>query len=112
MDKNIPLSELIRIGCKASPVQCYGELYRKDDMATCAIGAAHLAKTGELNPQSRIGESQSCYALMACGADPDAPVFHPGTSERRNLSVVILSLNDGYGWTRERIADWLESIGM
>ena len=29
-----------------------------------------------------------------------------------NLKDVIVSLNDDFGWTREQIADWLESEGL
>lgn len=112
MDKNIPLSELIRIGCKASPVQCYGELSRKEDMATCAIGAAHLAKTGELVPAG-IETYHTASALLACGVDPDTLVVHP-SSDIGKVTILrtIITLNDGFRWSREKISDWLEGIGM
>lgn len=40
-------------------------------------------------------------------------VFLCGTPEFRindSLSNVIIHLNDGHGWSRERIADWLDTL--
>lgn len=110
MDKNIPLSELIRIGCKVSKFQCRG-LFRKDG-STCAIGAAHLAKTGELVPIGNIAMNLNMVALEICGADPLQQVYHPMCQEKVTLIEAIITLNDNYNWPREKIADWLDSIGL
>ncbi len=40
-------------------------------------------------------------------------VKHPVTSSAdSSVSDVIISLNDGYGWSREQIADWLDTLDV
>jgi hypothetical protein len=39
-------------------------------------------------------------------------VKNPATGEMRSLRTVIIDLNDRWGWTRERIADWLETLDV
>lgn len=39
-------------------------------------------------------------------------VKHPVTGEAHSLRGVIMNLNDGHGWTREQIADWLETLDI
>ena len=68
----------------------------------CAIGAAFLAiGRGEEEDYSRIGEAWP----MAYG-----DVVNPITGESHVLFGVIRELNDNHEWTRERIADWVETI--
>ena len=119
MDKNIPLSELIRIGSKVT-LQCNGSLYQPLRVHevhvthTCAIGAAYIAKFGHFAGPVGTGE-----ALRACGVDPltlvPEPVGMRGMRES-GFSLPLISaitcMNDIGGWTRERIADWLQSIGL
>lgn len=37
-------------------------------------------------------------------------VKHPVTHHETNLSSAIMSLNDAYKWSRDAIADWIESL--
>lgn len=39
-------------------------------------------------------------------------VKHPITGDTHSLWSVIISLNDGHHWTRERIADWVETLDI
>jgi hypothetical protein len=39
-------------------------------------------------------------------------VKDPVTGHTRELFYVIMSLNDGEKWTREQIADWVESLDV
>lgn len=39
-------------------------------------------------------------------------VKHPVLPYHDSLEIVIISLNDHHGWTREQIADWLETLDI
>jgi hypothetical protein len=41
-----------------------------------------------------------------------AEVRHPVTSVTMRLDLTIVSLNDTYKWTREQIADWLDTLDL
>lgn len=105
-DKNIPLSELIRIGSRLTG-QCRNKLYDQDANATCAIGAGYLAKHGEA-PVEFLG---SCDALRSCGVDPIQMVNLDGVIAE-TLVHEICAANDQLHWTREKIADRLEQLGL
>lgn len=92
MDKNIPLSALIRIGSKVSG-QCFGEVAYNGK--TCALGAAYLARFGEM-PANSSSTAEVVKAL-------NIPVI---------VSMQITQLNDARMWNREKIADWLEARGL
>ena len=83
------LSEAIRIGAKLRP-QSFRGFFR--DGGSCALGAAVHAKTGR--------------------ASPDFPTnWEEFFGVPNGLCGEIINLNDRKGWTREQIADWLESQG-
>lgn len=105
MDKNIPLSELIRIGSKVSG-QCR-RCVRNPDGNTCALGAALTAKYGEL-PRVNHSTSEAATDLQIL----NKIVTHPIVGGKRGLVGAITWLNDHEGWTREEIADWLEKEGL
>lgn len=37
-------------------------------------------------------------------------VKHPVNGQRRTIHDIIIDLNDAHDWTREKIADWLETL--
>lgn len=39
-------------------------------------------------------------------------VKHPETGTIQYLEYIIISLNDKFGWSRDRIADWLETLDI
>jgi hypothetical protein len=89
-------SEAIRLGCLLAPVQAFG-LY-VDGEARCVIGTAALAY-GEEPAVTHIREGW-WFLNVSCPADGCLSLARP------------LHLNDTHRWTRERIADWLESLGL
>jgi len=110
--EQIKLSEAIRKGAKMHP-KCRGKLYtsRWDKQekrcvvtGTCAMGAAYFG--AGLHPghgafiESALGYSTS-YVMAQ----------HPITNDTLPLDNIITRLNDFFGWSRPRIARWLESIG-
>lgn len=102
------LSEAIRLGAMLKP-QGYGALL--EDGKTCAIGAACDA----------IGLLGQC---MADGTFPDSVAQRWPLLEELNVlrtcptcgmgqfggGGVIVHLNDSHKWTREQIADWVQTI--
>ena len=105
MDKNIPLSELIRIGSRLTR-QCRG-MSEKDGKATCALGAALTAKRGEfISDKTQTGDS--FIELGIRGIIRKCPI----DGYEDEVGLIIFRLNDIFTWTREQIADWLESIGL
>jgi hypothetical protein len=92
------LSEAIRLGAMMKP-QAFGASFH--DGRTCALGAALDA----------IGRVRECYL--------NAPdywamlvnyVAEPVTGEMCLVLSAIRELNDQHRWTREQIADWVETI--
>lgn len=93
------LSQAIRIGATKRP-QCFGDAFRHG--GSCALGAA-LEATG-VRPWS--------------GSENDRYPTHyvQGLIEARfrvplRVTQQVWKLNDVKGWSREQIADWLESQG-
>lgn len=107
------LSEAIRIGSTKRP-QCKTVFFQSDNngMAThsCVLGAAYEAITGK-TPLD-LDDVQ----LLAFWDLNDPLLAHPiGTRALEGSSTImegLIELNDYAGWSRERIADWLESLGM
>lgn len=95
------LSEAMRLGAMLKP-QAFGISF--DGRGTCALGAAMdaLGKLGtsiwiiQLRPDIRRFQVADC---PVCGR-----VFNA------NGNQTIPHLNDDHKWTRERIADWVESL--
>ena len=40
----------------------------------------------------------------------DALVTHPVLNQPYSLGYVVIALNDKYGWSRDQIADWVDSL--
>jgi len=122
------LSELIHEGSQCRPqgfngfVQLAGE---NDEIRTCAIGAAMEAVA---SAPTRDGCSYSFHSWESKGYtglrealgidiedDDEASIPYPPElgykRERDCILEVVAVLNDEYKWTREKIADYLESIG-
>jgi hypothetical protein len=94
------LSEAIRLGAMLHP-QAFQSL-RVIDMdtgavvRTCALGAAEQAGYN-------IERESAEESLQRCPACPPVPFFW-------SVNMVIAHLNDDHRWTRERIADWVETL--
>lgn len=109
------LSEAIRLGSMLKP-QSDGYFYRNG--ATCAQGAA-LDAVGKLSladPVKDFNVSMEMYQAMrdtwpwAC--DAHEGVSCPCCCDRGTVLETIPHLNNssGHSWTREAIADWVETL--
>jgi hypothetical protein len=116
------LSEAMRLGAMISPQSRAGIQETRDGVRhTCALGAA-LEASGALKPTpttgpglNHRGSATSDFGYNVC---PEwyhlleSYQLHPEFLIKSKVQLVriISSLNDRYGWTRERIADWVETI--
>jgi hypothetical protein len=106
MDK---LSTLIREGAAKRPQVFYQLIAPVGDgnYGTCALGAALDAVGYEMFGEDPTSEELVTHIGLELVAV--ASPAHPGLE--RPLIDVIINLNDHERWSREQIADWLESIG-
>jgi hypothetical protein len=107
------LSQLMREGAKLRP-QVKQFYFWHDELTgectgSCAIGAVFEALNPEIDRRRFYGWQDLLDYLGWDAADQE--VIHPVTGGGRRLNVAIFSLNDDYSWSREDIANWLESIG-
>lgn len=114
MVTSLKLSEAIRLGAaKSLPTTgLYSKVNEDGQICTCALGAAYLGAFGE--PPEPMGIGMWTALKEATGLDIDNHIVdHPAYNVSDwNLSSAIISLNDSNGWSREKIADWLERIGL
>lgn len=120
------LSEAIRIGSQRYP-QAFGEetkhaaytrLVQITDQAigTDAWGAAYVALFGELPELDLSYWTFPLYDRVLSRVDRGAmlqsvPLENPVNGMFCRVAMIVNQLNDKERWTREQIADWLESIG-
>lgn len=125
------LSEAIRLGSLLRP-QGYRK-YASADGRTCALGAALEAigirprfGEGQEGEEAMFKEAMSTpsfkeWATDLGGKNPPCPVcgdmefrgrksMHDGTPHKRNVSSVIIHLNNDHEWTRGEIADWVATF--
>lgn len=106
----LKLSEAIRLGAMLKP-QAFGKAFvfvKFGELGSCALGAAEDAINGPIYEASDGGAKQlevyERYSLNKQRRDC------PSCDRPGRLSDVIVHLNDDHQWTRERIADWVETI--
>ena len=90
------LAEAIRAGCKLRPVQCFDQFHDSEQSA-CALGAAAeiLDMAGWDIPQPTMDDGR---CPIGC------------SHEIRRRDNLIPHLNDDHRWSREDIADFLDSL--
>jgi hypothetical protein len=98
--KPLKLSEAIRLGAMATQ-QTFGAWGNTEH--TCAIGAAQVALG--VTP----GDGDRLNQLLRSGPVVELPCLH---EEARPVGDGIIHLNDTDHWPRERIAGWLETLGL
>lgn len=100
------LSEAIRLGAMMKPQCSDGAMVSDDGTAVCAIGAGALAVG------IAVANAPECYhAVRERFPVLGAAATHPlQGNEPRTVEGVIWNLNDSSGWTREQIADWVETV--
>jgi hypothetical protein len=88
---------------------CYPQAFgavrkmRSDGLHTCALGAALEAVRARpgYDPADELWPALAKLEQLQC------PVCH---CTGLDVFVAVVHLNDGHHWTRERIADWVESV--
>ncbi len=106
--KPMKLSEAIRLGSIAT-TQAHGAWSApgdnpEDAPQMCAMSTAWYALTGH------DGSDASGSALEDLLSKHE--VNNPVDGRLSSVRGTIIDLNDGHKWTRPRIADWLDSIGL
>lgn len=97
------LSEAIRLGAMDRP-QCVRVM--TDGHAVCAMGSA-LVALGRLD----LGNQEPAYDFLKARFPVlTRVVASPLGGDVRNVISQIIVLNDDAGWTREAIANWVETI--
>ena len=99
------LSEAIRLGAMLRP-QAFGVKF--DGVGTCALGAA-LDASGALGMSETVeAKRYREWNLNAWFQEATCPEC--GRIRSLFMEGTIPHLNDKHRWTRERIADWVETI--
>jgi hypothetical protein len=103
------LSEAIRLGAMLSP-QTRGAFFKRrgEDVASCALGAA--AQAVGTKPGEWLWPSDQWPILNMMVPPAELPDELRSWAHPRYLALVIITLNDTIGWTRTRIADWVEQF--
>ena len=109
-DKIDKLSAAIRIGAKAGKQLKHN--YADNDFNSCALGAAGIGLS--LFMPDKLDKTYNWTKIrqnLIDRFDGDKIISNPKTGEMNTIICTIIYLNDHSNWTREKIADWLESIG-
>lgn len=106
-EKAMRLSEAIRLGAVLRP-QAFGSFLNVSDGSTCAAGAA-MEAIGELK-DGNISEADIKKYFPATGWLVADPYPEDAGEPAEPLIDVIFHMNDGWRWTREKIADWVERL--
>lgn len=107
---SLKLSEAIRLGAMLKP-QGY-QLYQRNG-ASCALGAAMDALG--IQAEEQMSSAFTEFATLRL-CTHEVAEFPPGCSDECRWSHpfrmgdLIVHLNDDHRWTREQIADWVETI--
>jgi hypothetical protein len=119
-------SEAIREGAKLRPVQAFHRFFDVETGGTCANGAALEAIFGEPFTNELLEErryevvqvmrSDFSYLIglkvevpCECNRLHNGPAGEDPTGRRHRPDNIAVHLNNYHKWTREAIADWLES---
>lgn len=107
------LSEAIRVGSKLRE-QAFGTLFQnKGPGKTCALGAAAEC-VGILGKCLDAGMLQPLYLRFDVLRAEPGSTFAPCSCERTavgdELVIQIAHMNDHHKWSREAIAEWVETI--
>ena len=99
------LWEAILEGAKLRP-QAFGETYDRTTGGTCALGAV----LDSLNiPSAEMHCEHIALRLNfpILAREVEHPLF-PNITGR--IESIIIDLNDGFHWSRQRIAEWVKSV--
>jgi hypothetical protein len=106
------LSQAILKGCEMSPEQDFGTYCerRGDLMATCAFGAAGIARVGLAASVEEVSDAACVVAREILHINAACPLGCDLGGD--GIYRAVTHLNDDHKWTRERIAAWLDEQGL
>ncbi len=109
-DKVRKLSDAIRLGATFRP-QCFDTFFK--DGGSCAWGAAFESIGIEKFDSEKMIQAikdrwPSVKGMCFC---PECGEGHDSATTSCSIYATIAVLNNDHKWSRERIADWLASIG-
>lgn len=112
MGETMKLSEAIRLGSTLKPQHYSGKaffitirngfMYLRKTQCSCVLGAAIDAAGLRGNAIKKDKGWPREWGMTK-------PQDCPACEKRDTLGIVIIHLNDNHRWTRECIADWIES---
>lgn len=97
-------SEAIRLGCLTKPVQTFGTTFDRTTGA-CVVGAMVVGFGAGRLPEGAWDAIIAAPCPLGC-------VKRERTWSSEVGPSVAAHLNDDHRWSRERIADWLEGLGL
>lgn len=101
-DMKRSFSEDMRLGSMLSPQVCSDGYF--SERGTCAIGA--IAEARNIRSSVEIAYLEMAMNLLVTGT-----LNCPQCGDRKmTLSSAVIHLNDAHKWTREAIADWVETV--
>lgn len=119
------LSEAIREGAKLHPYtplvwaffeyssfEMVGQGKASKIIATDALGAAWEGLFGKVETSLHTPPNEEVEDIISkeTGADLQQKITNPSDLRNEPLSDILVDLHEKQ-WTREQIADWLESVG-
>lgn len=99
------LSEAIRVGAKLRPRQAFYEWFDKSG-GSCVLGAAMEAVGVARFPDTYAYHGKCPDSWKWTTREGQCPACE---EERDQIQSLLRHLNNDHRWTRERIADWVES---
>ena len=108
------MSEAMRLGSMlAAPIHGPVFSYDAEPCRACAIGAALLGVYSEQVAKEKVdcldlGPLAACRELWPWTMRHD--VADPVTGRHKQVLITVIHLFETQQWTREQIADWLETI--
>lgn len=121
MASEMKMSQAMRKGAAIRP-KCEAAYFFDDGnvVKSCALGAA-LEGSGQMDP-TQYGQSRGPIQLrdffevpyfgITGKQCPHAECAQSKGYGHSSIETIVMCLNDDCGWSREEIADWLESIGL
>ena len=104
------LAQYIRNGAIRRPEQAFGDYYRGRN-ASCALGAAYEGMYRLPRNAAGLHPTKDLEWFFDCleGSVRKCPHGN-GCSKTLSLAAIMVHLNDEHKWSREDIAQWLESL--
>lgn len=108
------LSEAIREGSKKT-YQCFHSFFAFTSLdagrtGACAIGAAVYDKLKNMRLDETPAEIAERFFPILLVGDIQCPACDLSPDPRQTLRYVVQHLNDYHSWSREAIAEWVETI--